>query len=425
MKTITTHDAALGMTLAEDVITSQGRLLLTSGTIIEEKHFRIFKMWGITEIRVEDISEESSGEGNPEGRIEKGKAGGECTDFLNKIFHPINSVDLSYTEELFSAAQERCSQYTEDFSRWKASLDSLETSQMRDPPPEPVNEKVLPLNDLIDVQSELASLPDVYFRIIEILEDPSSSAAHLAEAISKDPSISGRLLRLVNSSLYGGQGSGKRQNQVDSLVKAITLVGFDELSSLGLGIAVIRTFKKIPPLLIDMKDFWFHSTGCGVLSRLLSFHLFKRAEERFFMGGLLHNVGRLILFNTYPEHMQNILNRSVAEEIPVHHLEKEYFGYTNAEIGAALLEQWQFPRSLRNMVKYQHDPLGGNREPDAEIIHIALVLATAFRIGLGGEMLVFPPKEGIWEGLGISPSILLPLMKQADRQVSEIKNVFF
>jgi HD-like signal output (HDOD) protein len=423
MKTISTEDAALGMVLTGDVITSQGRFLLPSGTVIKEKHFRIFKMWGITEVTVKDPPEESSIKGDQKAGKEKREIDRDCTDFLHKIFHPLFTMELSFTDQLYNAAQERCGHYKKEFSRWKASLESLESYQVSET--SSLDEKVLPIDVLIEEQSELASLPDVYFRIIEILEDPSSSAAHLAEAISKDPSISGRLLKLVNSSLYGGQRSGKEKNQIDSLVKAITLVGFDELSSLGLGIAVIRTFKEIPPLLIDMKDFWFHSAGCGVISRLLSFYYFKRAEERFFMGGLLHNVGRLILLNAYPRLMQTIFARSVREEVPVHHLEKEYFGYTNAEIGDTLLAKWQFPKTLRNMVKYQHDPLGGERVPDAEIIHIALVLSTAFRIGLGGEMLVFPPKEEIWEGLGISPSIFMPLVKQADRQVSEIKNVFF
>ncbi len=108
------------------------------------------------------------------------------------------------------------------------------------------------------------------------MESPSSSAKDIAEVVSTDVALSTKLLKLVNSPLFG------LTQKVDSIERAVSYVGEEELSNLALGITAIRYFKDIPPELIDMQTFWRHSLSCGIFAKLIASNYKDMSDETFF-----------------------------------------------------------------------------------------------------------------------------------------------
>ena len=138
---------------------------------------------------------------------------------------------------------------------------------------------------LIKDSLEIFSLPDIYFQVAEMIKDPRFSAEDMGQVISKDPGLSARLLRVVNSSFYGFQA------KVDTISRAITIVGIEDLQNLVLATSVIDKFSHIPSELVDMTDFWLRSVHCGVIARLLAKENSVLHCERLFLTGLLHDLG--------------------------------------------------------------------------------------------------------------------------------------
>ena len=161
---------------------------------------------------------------------------------------------------------------------------------------------------LIESDPKLTSLPDVFVRVNEVLGDPLSTSQEAAEAIGMDTGLSAKLLRLVNSAFYGFPV------KVDTLSRAVTIVGSRQLTTLALGLSVLAMFKDLPGDLVDMRSFWKHSIGCGVIASSLAEPGIGGEVERLFVAGLLHDVGRLVLYRSLPRHLALVLATARSKE---------------------------------------------------------------------------------------------------------------
>jgi len=271
---------------------------------------------------------------------------------------------------------------------------------------------------LVRGEVELSSFPDIYFRISEVLRSPRSSAAHIADVVGKDTSLSTRLLRLVNSAFYGFPA------KIDSIPRAIAILGTNELTTLAMGISVVERFKGIPAGLMDMKRFWTHSIACGVIARILAASRVGLSEERFFVAGLIHDVGRLVLFKKLPHQATETLRLARYSGIPLHEAEQAVLGFDHAQVGGRLLKEWKFPSSLQLPVVHHHQPMAALNTLDPSILHLADLFAVALRLGATGSAMVPRLEERAWEALGQSPSIIAPTISQAERQIHEIYRAF-
>jgi HD-like signal output (HDOD) protein len=272
--------------------------------------------------------------------------------------------------------------------------------------------------DIVDHETQLVSFPDVYFRIKEVLESPSSSADDIARVVTTDVGLSAKLLKLVNSPFYGLATS------VDSVVRAVALIGVKELSLLALGISTINFFKDIPPELMDMRTFWRHSLRCAVFAKLLSSRIPGAQPERFFTAGLLHDCGRLILFKNMPYASVESMLFARRDMIPQVEAEKEILGYDHTEVSELLLRSWQFPPQLVDMIAHHHSPANGQTPRDAAVIQLADNMANAAEISEGG-MYVLPGMDGsAWALLGIDVPMLQEVMELHDNHFEEIMAAF-
>lgn len=407
-----------GMVLANDLQDSRGRFLLGKGSVIEEKHIRILKMWGIASADIEGQDQENAAREELH-QIEPG--------LLIKIREHVDALfcepEKPGEHEALKELRRLCILRTAHrIAGGAMSVSDLVREEEEKGKPlisvSPPKEKILPAPDLLARSAQLSSFPDIYYRIVKVLNDTRSSASHLAEVVGNDPGLSATLLKMVNSAFYGLPSS------VSSITRAVALIGGNELSTLAMGISVIRYFKDIPPEMFDMKQFWMHSVATGVLARVLAYRNVGLSEEELFIGGLLHDIGRLILYKEYPLTAAFAIRQARQRRVPLFRMEHELFGYDHTAVAGLLLEMWNFPKILTRMITYHHAPADSPGFLEASIINVSTSIATALKIGYSGETLVPTFSDKTWDTLDLSPNVLSPSIKQADRQVGEILQAF-
>lgn len=206
---------------------------------------------------------------------------------------------------------------------------------------------MMTLSEIVRQAGRLYSLPDICFRLQEAIQR-QATVHDIADLVALDPALSVRLLRLANSSFYSFPG------QVDTVSRAVRLIGTNELYNLALATSAVSTFARIPRQLLDMDAFWQHSVYTGLIARTLGRKLGFRNGERLFAAGLLHNIGLLVLVEQRPEAVGRVLADYV--EQPRAAAEKAELGFSFADCGAALMDAWQLPSSLTQLVRCQNNP---------------------------------------------------------------------
>lgn len=257
------------------------------------------------------------------------------------------------------------------------------------------------IQTLIDKTGNLASLPDIYFKISHLVNDPHSSAADIGHAIEQDAPLSARLLKIVNSPYYGFPSS------IDTISRAITIIGTQDLRDLILATTAIGAFSKMDSELISMERFWRHNLYCAVTGRILAQHRHVKNTERLFVGGLLHDIGSLIMYQSIPILCNEALQRTRSQGTPLHIAEKEIIGFSHADVGAALIRKWNLPESLAEVVQYHHEPyLAMKHKEDVATIHIANYIANSIDEESNRSGNITPVDPRAWETTGLSLELL-------------------
>lgn len=266
------------------------------------------------------------------------------------------------------------------------------------------------------------SLPEIALRVNELLNSSEPSYAELEDLILHDPALTATLLKIVNSAYFGFP------TKIDTVSRAISVIGLRELRNLVIAIAVTTRFKGIPAELVDMDVFWYHSITRGVLARILAKRLKHNDRERFFIAGLLSRIGKLIFFSQYPSESTEILKLKDHGDDVMTAAEKTIFGFNYAELGAELLKQWGLPASIWEIIIYQLDPLEskGSQE-DACILNIAATIANTVEpcAKYDFDFQELEPKfnTSVLNFLELSPNLINHSIDEAMDQAFEIMSI--
>jgi len=226
----------------------------------------------------------------------------------------------------------------------------------------------LQISQLIEDVEELLSLPDVVIRANELIDSETADVESIAEIIALDPSLSAQLLKLVNSAFYG------LPSKIETISRAITVVGMHELRSLILSASVVEVFNKVAPEAIDMNDFWFRSVYVGLAAKQISGD--RRKAELFFLMGLMHDVGKIVLFMKNDVIANEILREAVASDRSLHQLEQEKMGFTASQVSSALLQKWGLAETLYEPISMMYQNAEGSPYyKDAAILRLATRLS--------------------------------------------------
>jgi putative nucleotidyltransferase with HDIG domain len=271
--------------------------------------------------------------------------------------------------------------------------------------------------DIVDHETSLVSFPDIYFKIKDVLESKTCSVSELAKIVSTDVGLTTKILRLVNSSFYNFS------TKIDSIDRAISLVGNKELTTLALGVSAINFFKDIPPELINMRIFWRHSLSCAIYSKLIAAHIGMPAES-FFTAGLLHDAGRLIIFKNMPYGSVQTLLAARSEMLPLVEAEKQVLGYDHTQVGDLLFREWQMPDSLRDIIANHHSPANADNPTNAALVQLADILANAMAIPTGSTFVLPGMLEDDWKRLGLRDRQLQTICCDHDRCLGQVLEAF-
>jgi len=231
--------------------------------------------------------------------------------------------------------------------------------------------------------SGLVSPPDVYVKVFDLMESPTATADDMGLIISQDPSLTARLLKIVNSPFYNFS------SRIDTVSRAVAVIGLRELYSLVVAVSAVKSFSAIPNDVVNMDTFWRHSIYCGIISRLLAKRCNVLHTERLFIAGLLHDIGSLVIYNRVPDVAKRMLDTANGDEEMLFAIESEELGFTHADLGGELLKQWSLPESLQEAVAFHHQPgRAKGAKMEAAIVHIANVLANQSELGAFCEVKV-------------------------------------
>jgi HD-like signal output (HDOD) protein len=270
------------------------------------------------------------------------------------------------------------------------------------------------IDNLVSDAAVVYSLPMVYERLNLAINNPRTSISDITKVINEDQGLTTRILKLANSPMFG------YHNNIDTITKAVTIIGTQQLRDLALAISVIGVFKSIPEDIVNMTSFWEHSITCGIVARILATYRRETNVERFFVAGILHDVGQLILFTRAPELIRDMIERSRESGKPHFELQRNELGFDHGDVGGELLKRWRIPSIIAEPVTCHHSPSRANLYPiETAIIHVADVIVHALQIGFIGEPYVPTMDEHAWNRLAMPPSMLASILKQTDAQLHE------
>ena len=275
--------------------------------------------------------------------------------------------------------------------------------------------------DLLKGLVQLSSLPVIYTKINEAVNNPRSSMQDISNIISDDPGLTSRLLQIVNSAFYGFP------SKIETVGRALFIVGTQQIRDLALATSIVSLFKGIPEELVNMESFWRHSVACGLAAKLLA--TYRRCEmnvERYFAAGIIHDIGRLVIYKKIPETAQKIILRCKANKELLYIVEKEVIGFDHANVGSVLARYWNLPPSLEEVVAYHHSPRDAKRYPiETSVVHVADIIVHAMQFGSSGEQYIPPLDRKALELIGIPPSVLSPMLDQLWREVNDVVQTLF
>ena len=271
---------------------------------------------------------------------------------------------------------------------------------------------------LVQEIQQVVSLPDACVRLNELIDDPKSSALDIADVIIQDTDLSARLLRVVNSAFYALPGP------VETISRAVTIVGTKELRDLAVVTAACDLFQGIPSELLNMNDFWHYSVTTGILARALAAECHVLHKERLFVMGVLHDIGRLVILQHLPAQARDILLITNTRLDLLPYAENEVLGFTHAEVGFELVRNWGLPESIATVVHWHHDPIGVEEfQLETALIHIGQVLAFDL-VWRGDQMQSLACIEPqVWEITGLSADKCMALGAEVGAQIMELFSV--
>jgi len=221
----------------------------------------------------------------------------------------------------------------------------------------------------------------------------------------------------VNSAYFG------LRSRVDTISKAITMIGTSELHSLVLATSAAQAFKNISCKLIDMESFWQHSVRAALAARGFSETAMSRHRERIFLAALMHDIGKLVLYHQLPAESTRILEAVRAGKAQ-EATELAVLGYTHAEVGAALLERWNLPASHVVPVRHHHRYAEAPEfSRESALIHLGSEAAHLMEKERGEKPPELAGADDAWSQAGCSPTELEEVMTDVDMhwlQVIEI-----
>ncbi len=270
-------------------------------------------------------------------------------DFLARL--PFDSPLTPVLEDYISSQSKACANPMEE-SHFAAIIQQMELE-------EGIAERDMlydRMTSSLSHSEDLPTLPSVATQIYDIASNPESSGTELANLIMKDPALTSKLLKTVNSAFYGNP------QKISSVKQAVVLLGTEEIVDLAFGLAAAKVFDTKPiGGLIDPKMLWHHAICTALIAQNLCKSVPAYRDSGVFTAGLLHDVGKIFLIEKFPDIYKKTYSSTAEHDLPLFELEEDHFGMNHATIGRNLSSRWNLPEQLIYAITYHHQPFNASR----------------------------------------------------------------
>lgn len=264
--------------------------------------------------------------------------------------------------------------------------------------------KKLQVNDILERVNDLPTLPAIIYEIRAVIDNPMSSTADVEKVMENDPSLTTKVLKLVNSAYYSIPGG------VTQLSRAIAYLGFDTVHQLVLSTSIIDTLKTESSMAFDISEFWKHSLGVAIAAETVAAFVKYPVPADLFTCGLVHDIGKIALFTIDSDTMITVVSEAYQKNISYLEAEKNLEVPPHTTLGFALAQKWQLPIGFQSVVKYHHNKdiatrgsLSADLNQMVDIVYLGNLLAHALKFGDSGHPVIAGAPKDLLKRLSISP----------------------
>lgn len=275
------------------------------------------------------------------------------------------------------------------------------------------------LNMIQKKESDLPTLSIVIDRIISVAANEKTTTEELAEVISHDQAMTNKLLKLANSLYYA------QKTKVETIKRAITIIGFNEIIGIALGMGILSSFTDKSGLGLDMKALWIHGIGVATASKELAKRTNPGIANKIFVPALLHDMGKVIFSVYQKDEYREVRQFAIEKQKPLYFAENAIFKLDHAILSALLMKRWNFPQSIMLPCRFHHNPESApiKYKHQSLIINLADYLTQKAGIGHSGNPVPVTVKNSP-QKIGVTPPILKLVIDQLRRKEDEINEFF-
>lgn len=271
--------------------------------------------------------------------------------------------------------------------------------------------------------SQIATLPEITLKIVELVEDQTSTAQDLHSVISNDPALCARILKVVNSSFYGLPG------QIGSINRAIVLLGLNAVKNIAISASLAKLFRggELCPN-FAARDLWKHAIATAAASKLISDALEYNAPDEAFLAGLVHDIGIMVEMQFNRQKLIEVFTKidggpGAAPAGDMLEAERAIFGADHQEFGRGLCEKWKFPKSFAAVTGWHHSPLDAPSELRKLpcIVYVADRLAGETGAGFRMDLKTFDYNPAVLTELDLSSEQLEGIKQQLAENIADVE----
>lgn len=250
---------------------------------------------------------------------------------------------------------------------------------------------VLHIRSQIEGLDGLPAIPLVVSKLLRVIDSPALSINEIGDIISKDQALTARLLKMVNSPIYGFPG------RISSVSQALILLGLNVVKGMLLGISVFDIMEKT---IMGLQE---HSLCVAVAAKVIAVNKGLKEPEEVMVSALIHDIGKVALKIKFPAEYESAMELAGKENISLKDAEERVFGINHADAGGWLAQKWHFPCTLLQPIAYHHKPhLAKDAPLQTAIVHVADLLVKKMGVGFSGDNITPLPSPDIGEGLSLS-----------------------
>jgi HD-like signal output (HDOD) protein len=267
--------------------------------------------------------------------------------------------------------------------------------------------------------SDLPTLPAIVDRIISAASDEKTTTEELADVIAFDQGMTNKLLILSNSVYYG------QRTKVDTIKRAITVIGFDEIIGIALAMSILSSFSEKSGLGLDMKVLWIHAIGTATAAKELAKRTNPSIADKIFIPALLHDMGKVILSIHFKDEYIEVRQKAIEEKKTLYVAENELLKVNHASLAALLMKRWNFPDAILTPCRFHHNPekCPAKMQHMTLIINLADYLCQKANIGHSGNPVPVAVKNVI-QKVGTNEQILRMIIEKLKKKEDQIKEFF-